>query len=389
VSIDDADAALQIIEAGRQRVFARLEEAVADQMQLHGGLDELDRATLDELLAAGVGDAGASLWRISLAEGAADHFGISVSDALQHPAIDAAEQLIGLPQVEPAPEYPAAVAPETPWTDPAPDPWAAPEPDAEPELYIPPGYEDDLATGDAEAAPGPAAVDTWGAPLDETPVAEPFVPDPEPFVPDAGPFIPDAGPFIPDAGPFIPDPEPFIPDAGPFIPDPEPVPEPTPEPVIPEPVIHETEAEPAPALPEPEPVAPPAPPTPAPVSPAAIAIPQALRIAAIHSSGIESLQAGDEDIELRLSEAGLDVIKRSSGIAIGRLDWGEITALEVQEPGKRGRRRRKTKNRSLQVDTSGGQAAFELVGLSDEETAEHLEPMLARLRASGALATTA
>jgi hypothetical protein len=27
--------------------------------------------------------------------------------------------------------------------------------------------------------------------------------------------------------------------------------------------------------------------------------------------------------------------------------------------------------------------------LSDEETAEHLEPMLARLRASGALATTA
>jgi hypothetical protein len=61
-------------------------------------------------------------------------------------------------------------------------------------------------------------------------------------------------------------------------------------------------------------------------------------------------------------------------------------AIEVQEPGKRGRRRRKSKNRSLQVDTGGGQASFELVGLSDEETAEHLEPLLSRLRASGALA---
>ena len=152
--------------------------------------------------------------------------------------------------------------------------------------------------------------------------------------------------------------------------EPEPVPEPAPQPIVPEP--------------EPAPVTTPAASTP---SAAALAVPQALRIAAIHTTGIESLQAGDEDIELRLSEVGLDVIKRSSGIAIGRLDWGEITALEVQEPGRRGRRRRKTKNRSLQVDTGGGQAAFELVGLSDEETAEHLEPLLARLRASGALAS--
>jgi hypothetical protein len=265
VSIDDADATLQIIEAGRQRVYARLQEAVADQMRFHGGLEELDPATLDELLAQGVGDAGASLWRISLAEGAADHFGIPVSEALHHPVIDAAEQLIGLPQ-----EHPATEAPESSW--------------------------------------------------------------------------------------------------------PEPEPEPEPEPVVPEP-----EPEPEPVIPEPDP-------TPA-VSPAAIAVPQALRIAAIHTTGIESLEAGDEDIELRLSEAGLDVIKRSSGIAIGRLDWAEITALEVQEPGKRGRRRRKSKNRTLQVDTGGGQAEFELVGLSDEESNEHLEPLLARLRASGALAS--
>jgi hypothetical protein len=350
VSIDDADAALEIIDAGRQRVLARLQEAVADQMRLHGELDELDPATLDDLLAQGVGDAGASLWRISLAEGAADHFGIPVSDALHHPVIDAAEQLIGLPEEQPGP-----VEPETSWAEPAPapsepDPWTAPEPDAEPELYIPPGYEDDLAAA-AASDPEPAP-DLWGAEPDPEPDPDPVWAEPEPA------------------------PQPFVAE-----PEPEPVwaePEPVAQPFIPEPT--------------PEPVTTPmgsAPGPPASVSPAAIAVPQALRIAAIHTSGIESLQAGDEDIELRLSEAGLDVIKRSSGIAIGRLDWGEITALEVQEPGKRGRRRRKSRNRSLQVDTRGGQAAFELVGISDEETAEHLEPLLARLRVSGALASTA
>jgi hypothetical protein len=328
VSIDDADAALRITEAGRQRVLARLQDAVAEQLQTQGGLGELDPETLDQLLQEGIGDAGPALWRISLAEGAADEFGIDVADALAHPAVAVAEQLIGVPvepgfepEPEPEPEpveapWLAAISePDVEWEDPS-GPASAGGGD-EPEMYIPPGYE-----ADQEAA---AAAAEEAAP------------------------------------------------------EPEPAPEPAPEPVIPEP---EPEPEPVPVV-----VASPVPPSVVAPSPAAIAVPQALRIAAVHTSGIESLKAGDADIELRLSEAGLDVIKRSSGIAIGRLDWGEITAIEVQEPGKRGRRRRKSKGRALQVDTSGGQAAFELVGLSDEESAEHLEPLLSRLRASGALAT--
>jgi outer membrane biosynthesis protein TonB len=344
VSIDDADAALRITEAGRQRVLARLRDAVAEQMRAHGGLEELDPETLEQLLQDGIGDAGAALWRISLAEGAADEFGIDVHEALSHPAVEVAAQLIGAPG-EPEPVDARWLAdmsePEPAWGDPAVPP--PPGNDDEPEMYIPPGYE---ADGEAPGADAPP-VDAWGAPLDETAAWQPVEPDPES------------------------DPEP--PAA-----EPEPEPEPAPEPPAPE-----REPEPDPEPPAPEPLAPP--PVIAP-SPAAIAVPQALRVAAVHTSGIESLKAGDEDIELRLSEAGLDVIKRSSGIAIGRLDWGEITAIEVQEPGKRGRRRRKSKNRSLQVDTGGGQASFELVGLSDEETAEHLEPLLSRLRASGALA---
>ena len=105
-------------------------------------------------------------------------------------------------------------------------------------------------------------------------------------------------------------------------------------------------------------------------------------MAAVHTGGIETLKAGDKDLELRLSGAGLDVIRRSSGAAIGRLDWSEVTAIDLDEPKKRLRGR---KSRALNVRTSRGQAGFELPGLTDEEAAEHLEPMLERLRESGQL----
>jgi hypothetical protein len=109
----------------------------------------------------------------------------------------------------------------------------------------------------------------------------------------------------------------------------------------------------------------------------AITEPQALRIGAVHLSGIETLKAGDSDIELRLSDAGLDVLKRSTGGAIGRLEWQEIEGVELPE-SKRGRRRRR-RSPELHVSTGRGQARFELPGLTDEERHEHLEPALARL----------
>jgi uncharacterized phage infection (PIP) family protein YhgE len=111
---------------------------------------------------------------------------------------------------------------------------------------------------------------------------------------------------------------------------------------------------------------------------------QALRIPAVHTSGIETLKQGDKDLELRLSDAGLDVLRHSTGVAIGRLDWGEITSVEV-EAVKKGLRGRKV-SQTLQVKTSRGQATFELPGLTDEESSEHLQPMLDRLRSAGVLA---
>jgi hypothetical protein len=108
-----------------------------------------------------------------------------------------------------------------------------------------------------------------------------------------------------------------------------------------------------------------------------IADAQALRMSAVHLSGIETLYQGEDDLELRLSRAGLDVLKRSNGAAIGRLEWSEIETVELPSPkrGLRGWRR----SRELHVSTNRGQAQFELPGLTEEELHEYLEPTLARL----------
>ena len=114
---------------------------------------------------------------------------------------------------------------------------------------------------------------------------------------------------------------------------------------------------------------------------------QALRLSAIHLSGIETLYQGEDDLELRLSEAGLDVLKRSNGAAIGRLEWSEIETVAIPAP-KRGLRNRR-RSRELHVSTDRGQAQFELPGLTEEELHEYLEPTLARLRGVGAEARNA
>ena len=59
---------------------------------------------------------------------------------------------------------------------------------------------------------------------------------------------------------------------------------------------------------------------------------QAVRLSAVHVSGIESLRNGESDLELRFSDAGLDLLKASSGAAIGRLLWSEIHSVDVREP---------------------------------------------------------
>ena len=247
----------RVAQRGREVVVQRLRSAFAHQAAARGGGGDLDSARLDRMVEEAAARAGEALWRRSLAEAAIEELGIDLPDALAHPVLAEAQELIDAQTDAPLPA--ADAPPETP------------EP-TEPQPHL------DLGS-DSERH-------------------EPRRPQrPEPY------------------------------------------------------------AEPVPMT----------------------ADPHALRLSAVHLSGIETLYQGDDDLELRLSEAGLDVLKRSNGAAIGRLEWSEIETVALPAP-KRGGLRSRRRTRELHVSTGRGQAQFELPGLTDEELHEHLEPTLARLR---------
>jgi hypothetical protein len=105
---------------------------------------------------------------------------------------------------------------------------------------------------------------------------------------------------------------------------------------------------------------------------------QALRISAVHVSGIESLRNGESDLELRFSDAGLDLLKASSGAAIGRLLWSDIHSVDVGNSRRGLRPGRRVQE--LHVRAQSGRATFQLPGMTSEQVNEHLEPVIARLR---------
>ena len=108
--------------------------------------------------------------------------------------------------------------------------------------------------------------------------------------------------------------------------------------------------------------------------------PQAVRLAAVHLGGIESLAGGESDLELRFSDAGLDVLKASSATGIGRLAWSEIESVSFA----RSRRGLRAGRRSeLQVQTVRGRVSFELPGMTDRRLREQLEPLIAQWRRPG------
>jgi hypothetical protein len=311
----DPELPLIIADRGREVVLQRLRAAFAHQASARTGGFEIGPAAMDQMIRESADRAGPALWRIALGQAAAAELQISLLEALEHPAVLQALELIGAGPALPAFTVPSSFVAERPEPPVQPEPEADPEPETSPEP---------TAYAEPETDPEPEAYrDPWADSHAEESEGYKGYDDPEPEPPVGEPA---------DAPWGWKDP------------------------------VDDFASENTPSA---EP--------PAGVS----AGPQALRIAAIHVSGIESIRSGERDIELRLSDAGLDVIKRSSGLAIGRLDWEEIQTAEVRRRGRGLRSRRKPSE--LQVRTARGQAIFELPGLSDEELDEHLEPMLERL----------
>jgi hypothetical protein len=101
-----------------------------------------------------------------------------------------------------------------------------------------------------------------------------------------------------------------------------------------------------------------------------------LLLDAVHVFGIETLDPGDEDIELRLADVGIDVRKPSTAETIGRLRWDEVRSVALHPPrrGLPGRRR----PARFVAGTDRGEVTFELPGMSEDEIVAHLEPLIAR-----------
>jgi hypothetical protein len=306
----------------------------------------LEPAQLQELVDGAARRADGVLWRRALAEAACAELGVDLAAAVRLPELEQAHELAGAPEWTPSPEALPSPAPSSPTPEPAPAPAVdeahaeVPEPDV-PESYLP---EPD------EPAPAEPAPDD-GASAGEVPEGSPDVMGEADALEGAGAIgTADADPF---ATPDAPAPE----RGG---------------------VVRNGadgtarraqrrrtgQAPPRRRVPAPEPT---------------VEIGQALRLAAVHLGGIETVRTGDRDIELRLSAAGLDVLRRSDGTAIGRLEWQEIQTIDLPR-GRRGLRPGKRRVQELHVSTERGQASFELPGLTEAQVKEHLEPMLDRAR---------
>ncbi len=101
-----------------------------------------------------------------------------------------------------------------------------------------------------------------------------------------------------------------------------------------------------------------------------------VRLAVIHLGGVANLTQGERDIELRISNFGLDIV-RGSEEALGRLTWSDIQTLSVP-PAKGIRRRRRESRAHLVIHTDRGDASFEVPALAPDELREHLTPVVER-----------
>jgi hypothetical protein len=102
-----------------------------------------------------------------------------------------------------------------------------------------------------------------------------------------------------------------------------------------------------------------------------------IRLRAVHLGGIANLAPAEGDLELHLSDAGLDIMRGPERTPLGRLTWEEIVALETPVVGGRFRRKKQA-DAHLVVRSAQGSASFEVPGVTTEELSQHLKPILVR-----------
>lgn len=308
--------AQRIAGRGREALLERLRPAFEEAAAAHADVLELEPDQLEEMVQRAADRADGLQWRRALAAVATEELGIGLGEALSHPAVERAQELVGAPSYE---ESLAKLGP-LPETD---------EEDEERELA--------LAEEAVEAEEG----------AEELQPAEAHEPV-EAYAPTEAHEAPEAHEPAEAHEPV--EAEENEPDEH-HEPEEDDESEEDDEPEAGEQAVTAADNGTAPASDEPEP----------------------LRLAAVHLGGIANLAPAESDIQLEFSEHGLDVIRGSSTI-LGRLGWEDIRALEVPDP--RGwRKRRREQPSHLVVRTDHGDASFEIPGLTNSDLRDHLEPV--------------
>ncbi len=94
--------ARRIAERGRDALLARLRPAFREAAQAHRGEVSFEDAQLEQMVQQAADEADALQWRRALAAVAIDELGLELGEALEHPAVLRAHELVGAPSYEDA-----------------------------------------------------------------------------------------------------------------------------------------------------------------------------------------------------------------------------------------------------------------------------------------------
>ncbi len=92
--------ARQIAEHGRDALLERLRPAFEEAAAAHADVLQLDSEQLESMVQRAADRADALQWRRALATVAAQQLGLELGDALEHPAVVRAQEIVGAPSYE-------------------------------------------------------------------------------------------------------------------------------------------------------------------------------------------------------------------------------------------------------------------------------------------------
>lgn len=397
---DTETLARRLAAGGRDALLERLKRAYAAAAATHADIISLSAERVESMARAAVVRADGLQWRCALADAATREFGMSLTDALAHPAVARAQELVG------APSYEASLAELMARPVPPPLPntvtTTAPTPERGEATQEFDAVDSDHTQADRSATPPQAATEPAAPePAGPDPAATEAAPEaagPDPAAAEAAPeaAAPVATPAKTASTPAVsgsPEQDASDPDRSArtaVVGAPTEVME-----ALPADASQDNTAEKRGAPKrqgaaakqddgekpddgeerddgdEPDASEP---------DGGYLPVDDELRVTAYHLGGVANLPSGRNGLDLRLSEYGLDILE-PAGEIIGRLHWNEIDKLEVSATRSRLRRQPRGGSRIL-VRTKQGDATFEIPELSSEQLQERVTPLVTRFGAN-------